>query len=252
MQKQRIQSYDIYRGLLLAGMVIFHIITNLTSLSFEQRFFYWIPMGFIVFLGVILGRFLKNRTNKKLILALKVLACFLIFNIPNYLKSEFNFFELIKGNQVIFSFEILLPMALLILLSIPLDRLVKFAHYGTLISLAAITVLNLAGFYSYNLAFLLYGLVGYFISLKLDLHSLAAEQENSQSLLALLICIIPFIILAFGHFYDFLFIPQIFAAYYLIVRILPQERFLSFLGRNSFTIYVGHIFIIKIITLIIK
>ena len=264
MTKQRIQSYDVYRGLLLAGMVIFHIIVNLTSLQFDQRFFYWIPMGFVIFLGVILGRFLQNKTNKKLVLALKILACFLILNIPNYFKSGFNFFELIKGNQIIFSFEILLPMALIIFLSIPFDRIIKsseneapgkpsqtgvIAAFTTFIAIAA---LNLSGFYSYNLAFLLYGLVGYFLALKLDLHTLAADQKNKQSLLALLICVIPFIILAAGGFFDFLFIPQIFAVYYLIVRFLPREKILSFLGRNSFYIYIGHIFIIKAVTLLIK
>ncbi|MFA5829888.1 MAG: hypothetical protein WC843_05360 [Candidatus Gracilibacteria bacterium] len=248
MQKQRIQSYDIYRGLLLTGMVIFHIITNLTSLQFDQRFFYWIPMGFVIFLGVILARFLQNKTHKKLILALKILACFLIFNIPNYLKSDFNLFELIKGNQVIFSFEILLPMSLLILISIPMDKLIKNSIYSGLISLIAIIILNLSGFYSYNLAFLLYGLVGYFLSLNWDLHSTATNLKNRQSIFALLTCIIPFIILAFGNFYDFIFIPQVFAVYFLIARVLPKNQMLSFLGRNSFYIYIGHIFVIKAIS----
>lgn len=139
-------------------------------------------------------------------------------------------------------------MSLLILLSIPMDRLIKHSICGALISFIAIIILNLSGFYSYNLAFLLYGLVGYFLSLKLDLHSIATEQKNRQSIFALLICIIPFIILAFGNFYDFLFIPEIFAVYFLIVRVLPREQILSFLGRNSFYIYIGHIFIIKAIT----
>jgi peptidoglycan/LPS O-acetylase OafA/YrhL len=221
-------------------------------------------MGFVVFLGVILARFLQNKPQKKHILALKILACFLIFNIPNYLKPEFNFFELIKGSQEIFSFEILLPMALLILLSIPLDRIIKSSDNETpgriaptgavaaLITLIAIAALNLSGFYSYNLAFLLYGLVGYFLALKLDLHSAAEKQKKRESILALIICIIPFIILAFSGFYDFLFIPMIFAAYHIIAKFLPNNRPLAFLGIYSFYIYIGHIFIIKAITLIIK
>jgi len=268
MTTPRIQSYDIYRGLLLAAMVAFHLAANLTALRFDHHYFYWVPMGFVVFLGVILARFLQGKTAKKLPLALKVLACFLVLNVPNYLKPDFNLSALALGDQALFSFEILLPMAMLIFATIIFEQAIylfnKSRHTPRLIiwSAAAITflaliALSLSGFYSYNLAFLLYGLVGYFMALDLNLHTLATgqanhsppSQKNMQTLLAAAVCIFPFVILARGIFFDFLFLPQVIAAYFITTRFIPDSRALSWLGKNSFVIYIGHIIAIKLISM---
>lgn len=266
MTTPRIQSYDIYRGLLLAAMVVFHLLTNLTPLGFDHHYFYWVPMGFVVFLGVILARFLQGKTAKKLPLALKVLTCFLVLNIPNYLKPGFNFSALILGDQALFSFEILLPMAMLIFATIIFEQAISLFNKGrrtprliilssAAISFLALIALSLSGFYSYNLAFLLYGLVGYFLALELDLHSIAASQDmplpqqNLQPLLAAAVCVFPFAVLARGMFLDFLFIPQVIAAYFISARFIPNSRALSWLGKNSFVIYIAHIVAIKLLAL---
>lgn len=256
----RIQSYDIYRGLLLAAMVVFHILVNLTPLRFDQHFFYWVPMGFVTFLGVILARFLQGKTSKKLSLALKVLACFVILNIPNYLRPKFNFWALIKGDQAILSFEILMPMALLIFASILFDRFAGsrsqaapgnsfISASGAALTLSTIIILNFSGFYSYNLAFLLYGIFGYFIAKNTNLHQIAEKPTPLLTVICILLTAAPFILLYFGYFFDFLFLIQVFATYLLLGKILPQNNTLAFLGRHSFSIYVGHILIIKLISL---
>ncbi len=246
----RIQSYDIYRGLLLAAMVVFHILVNLTPLRFDQHFFYWVPMGFVTFLGVILARFLQGKTSKKLSLALKVLACFVILNIPNYLRPEFNFWALIKGDQTILSFEILMPMALLIFISIPFDKISRIPEcLPKILTLAGIIALGFIGFYSYNLAFLLYGIFGYFIAKNTNLHQIAEKPTPLLTVICILLTAAPFILLYFGYFFDFLFLIQVFATYLLLGKILPQNNTLAFLGRHSFSIYVGHILIIKLISL---
>ncbi len=255
-KQQRIESYDVYRGLLLTAMVVFHVLVNLTSISFDQHFFYWVPMGFVIFLGVIAARFLRNRTKKKLILALKILICFLVFNIPNYFIANFSPSSLIIGDQSVLSFEILMPMALVLLLSIPLDYAVnrfagKAIGIGLAAILSAIAIMNVYGFYSYNLAFLLYGLVGYSVAAGKDLHQAAQKLNPMLSALSLLICFIPFLMLLFGIFYDFLFIPTVFAAYFLMARHVPRNSYLAWLGYHSFFIYVAHIFVIKAFVILI-
>jgi hypothetical protein len=243
----RIQSYDIYRGLLLTAMILYHIVANFTSLNRDPRFSYWIPMGFVLFLGVILARFLQNRARKKLWLALKVLAAFFLLNIPKYLDPEFRLLTLVRGHFYFFSFEVLLPMGLLILFSIPLDRTKRVAWPLAALAYACIVAMSLAGFESYNLSFLLYGLVGYFVALRVDLHGLAVTQKAWYALPLVLISAVPFILLGFGYYVDYLFVLQVIACYFLLTRLAPRNRPLAFVGRHSFVIYIAHIVAIRII-----
>jgi len=95
-------------------MILYHVIADLAPLHRDLRFSYWIP-SVRAFPGVILARFLENRTRKKLWLALKVLAAFFLLNIPKYIDPEFPLLALVRGDLYFFSFEVLLPMGLLIL-----------------------------------------------------------------------------------------------------------------------------------------
>jgi hypothetical protein len=243
----RVQSYDIYRGLLLTAMIVYHVVANLTPLRFDLRFSYWIPMGFVLFLGVIVARFLQNKTRKKLWLAAKVLAAFFLLNIPKYLDSEFTFVRLARGDLYFFSFEVLLPMGLLVLVSIPLDRTKRLAYPLAGVTFVCIVVLSLIGFDSYNLSFLLYGLLGYFLALKIDLHTLAVNLKGGYVVPLVLVSALPFALLAFDYFYDFLFVLQVIACFFLCTLLIPRNRPLSFVGRQSFVIYIAHIIIIKLI-----
>ncbi len=101
---------------------IFHILVNLTGWVFEQEFFYWVPMGFILFLGVVLGQFLVGKTFKKLSLGFKLLVLFLGFNAPTFYGGV-HFADFLRGDSTLFSFEILLPMAVLIFSTILWDQI---------------------------------------------------------------------------------------------------------------------------------
>jgi peptidoglycan/LPS O-acetylase OafA/YrhL len=243
----RVHSYDLYRGLLLASMVVYHVLLNLTPLHLNVSYFYWIPMGFVLFLGVVLARFLQNQTHKKLLLALKVLGAFAVLNIPNYFKPEFTLLALVRGSELVLSFEILLPMALVILLSIPLDRLRRFGYLLAGVTLVAIAAVNLAGFYSYNLQFVLYGLVGYFLALKADLATIARTRNPWFTVVAALVCCIPFVLLRLGYYFDFVFVFGVLALYYIVAQWIRSSRPFEFVGRHSFVIYIAHIVVIKVI-----
>jgi uncharacterized membrane protein len=244
---RRVQSYDIYRGLLLTAMVVYHVVANLTPVRFDLRYSYWIPMGFVLFLGVILARFLQNKTRKKLWLAAKVLAAFFVLNIPNYLDPGFTLARLARGDLYFFSFEVLLPMGLLVLVSIALDRTGRFAPLLALLAFACVVFLSVIGFDSYNLSFLLYGLIGYFVALRVDLHALAVAQNSRLAVPLVLVSALPFVLLTLGHFLDYLFVLQVIACYFLLTRLVPRNRPLSFVGRQSFVIYIAHIILIKVI-----
>lgn len=263
MKNPRIISYDLFRGVLLIGMVIFHILVNLTSLQFDQRQFYFVPAGFILFLGVILAYFLKNRTGKKLVLSVKLLAIFLLLNIPNFIAKDFTVLDFISGDPRIFSFEILFPMTVMILLTLLTDKVdqiksVKLAKSVQLLILALflllLSILNHFDIFYYNLIFTIYGLIGYFAA---SLHNLDQSLQQFQKtilkkIFALvffaLITIIPFFILHFFKLYDLLIILQIFAMYFAFNIIIRNNKPLTLLGKHSLLLYVGHIVIIKLLS----
>ena len=138
-------------------------------------------------------------------------------------------------------------MGLLILVSVPLDRAKRVAWPLAGLVYACIVALSLTGYDSYNLSFLLYGLVGYFVALRVDLHSLAIAQKAWYALPLVLISAVPFVVLGFGYYFDFLFVLQVVACYFLLTRLVPKNRPLAFVGRHSFVIYIAHIIVIKII-----
>lgn len=72
-------SYDLMRAVLVIGMIIYHIRANFPQLQtisipafsptpLRDR----VPVGFMVFLGVVISQFLTNKKNKLLSLALQL------------------------------------------------------------------------------------------------------------------------------------------------------------------------------------
>lgn len=251
MKIERITSYDVFRGLLLVGMVIFHLIVNLSDIKFDQNYFYWVPLGFMLFLGVILGKFLDGKTKKTITLGIKLAAIFLILNIPNFISENFTISQLIIGNQKIFSFEILFPMSIAIFASIGLNKFVK--NYKTaliilLVLFSILTYLYLTNIYSYNLSFLIYGIIGYLIGKNLDMDNLSRKISKSAFPVVILASIIPFFTISYTGIIEILIILQVIALYFLSTKIFNKNNFLIVLGKHSLFLYVFHIILIKIIS----
>jgi len=246
MNNERIVSYDIFRGVLLIGMMVFHVLVNLTPIKFNQELFYWIPMGFIMFLGVILGQFLVGKTRKKVFLGFKILIIFLIGNLGNFATGA-SFLYLLRGNQALFSFEILLPMSALIFLSIFLDRALFKWKFFLLFLFLLLVLLQLADFYSYNLAFLVYGLIGYFLGAGLNLDSAVSNVSGRFRWVVLFLAIAPFFLVKLFGLVDFVVAIQVLALFALCAWIFKKSQTLYFLGKNSLVLYVAHIVIIRVI-----
>ncbi|MCK9186264.1 hypothetical protein M0P48_02385 [Candidatus Gracilibacteria bacterium] len=255
MQRERITSYDAFRGLLLVGMVIFHIVVNFSNIAFDQNFFYWVPLGFMLFLGVIIGKFLDGKTKKIIILALKLLGIFLILNIPNFILKNYTPAQLMIGNNQIFSFEILLPMSVLSFLSLGLNKFVKTRKTALILSiilLAILTYLYTINIYSYNLSFIIYGIIGYFLGKNLDIDDISKKISNKIFPIIIFMSLAPFFIINYTGILEILIISQVLAMYFIIAKIFSKNNFLIILGTHSLSLYVLHIVIIKIISLFYK
>ncbi|MFA6992038.1 MAG: hypothetical protein WC269_02010 [Candidatus Gracilibacteria bacterium] len=251
MKKDRVTSYDSFRGLLLAGMVIFHIIVNLSDLKFDQNYFYWVPLGFMLFLGVILGKFLDGKNEKVITLGIKLAAIFLILNIPNFISKNYTPSQLIIGDQKIFSFEILLPMSIATFISIGLNKFVKTHKSALIVSLALLSILTylyLINIYSYNLSFLIYGIIGYLIGKNLDLDTMSKKISKKTFLLVILALLVPFFVINYAGIVEVLIILQVLALYFFTAKIFDKNKFLIILGKNSLFLYVFHIVLIRIIS----
>ncbi len=249
--KRRIVSYDVFRGFLLVAMVCFHVLANLTDLVFDQRIFYWVPMGFIFFLGIVLSAFLKNKKKKKFFLGAKLFGVFIFLNVHHFVQNELSFGMLLMGDTLKTSFEILFPMSLMIFLSLFFDQFSR--QWKILFALAffSLVLLNGLHFYSYNLCFLIYGLLGYFLGFGVDLDEMTKRWMNLKSIfVAIGVCYAVFFSIYFLDFRDFFVLFQMLAFYFLSTALFKNSDFLCFLGRNSFSFYIGHIFLIKLLTLL--
>ncbi|MEK7085942.1 MAG: hypothetical protein AAB953_02920 [Patescibacteria group bacterium] len=249
MRGERITSYDAFRGLLLVGMVIFHLIVNLSNLEFNQNYFYWVPLGFMLFLGIILAKFLDGKNKKIITLGIKLLAIFLILNIPNFISKNYTPSQLIIGDQKIFSFEILLPMSIATFASIGLNKFIKthkIALITSIILLSILTYLYLTNIHSYNLSFLIYGIIGYLIGKNLDLDNISKNISKKTFLIVILASIIPFFTINSAEIIEILIILQVLALYFLTAKIFNKNKFLIVLGKHSLFLYIFHIVVIKI------
>lgn len=244
---ERILSYDIFRGILLIAMVIFHVMVNLTNLQFDQSFFYWIPMGFIMFLGVILGQFLRDKSAKKINLALKLLLIFLGLNIYNFLTKDFGVLDLIKGDQTLFSFEILFPMSILIFSTLLLDPLREKWKTCLAICFFLLILMNHYSLFYYNLSFLLYGLLGYFLSIGVNLDQLARRYQGFRYASLFLFLTVALFLLQFVEIFDFILVFQVLALYFLSTILFKKSGLLTLLGKHSFALYISHILVIRFI-----
>lgn len=230
------------------GMVIFHLLVNLTSWQFNQELFYWVPMGFMWGVGVILVRFLRGRGKKKLWMAAKLLGIFLVFNIPNFWQNGLDFSRLIVGSAQLFSFEILLPMAAVIVASLGLDKL----NHGKIylgIFLAFLITADALGVESYNLLFSLYGVLGYFMGKEFDLNSWT--EKRALLIPAIMGAIGVFLIVQSWGLMESLVMGQVVALFLLSNFCFNNNRILVWLGKHSLMLYVAHIVVIKGLVLII-
>ena len=96
-------------------------------------------MGFVLFLGVDPGSLSAEPDPQEAVARSEGAGgVLLVLNIPNYLKPDFTLLGLhSRGDELVISFEVLLPMGLLILLSIPLDRLRRYGYLLAGLTLAA-------------------------------------------------------------------------------------------------------------------
>lgn len=255
MKEARITSYDAFRGLLLIGMVVFHLLVNLSDIKFDQNYFYWVPLGFMLFLGVILGKFLDGKNKKVITLGIKLAAIFLILNIPNFISKSYTPAQLIIGDQQIFSFEILLPMSLATFVSISLNKFIKNCKTALIASLAllsALTYLYLINVYSYNLSFLIYGIIGYFIGKNLDLDNISKKISNKIFPVVIFASLAPFLAINSAGIIEILIVLQVLALYFLTAKLFNKNKLLIVLGKHSLFLYVFHIVLIKIASSLIQ
>ncbi|MFC1616324.1 hypothetical protein ACFL21_04235 [Patescibacteria group bacterium] len=246
--KSRIISYDLYRGILLIAMVIFHVAANLSRIPFNHELFYWIPAGYTLFLGVILGQFLKKRSKKCFKLGIKLLILFLIPNLIILIKNPEHLLQLFPGNIEIFSFEILLPMSIITFLTIPSQKIpskiIPFFLGTLLMATLALDILNIN---YYNLSFIIYGLIGYSAAISWNLDN---QFKKFQELFIIFFSIITIGIFWYTSKYGishFLITLQCFTIYFAL-KLTLKTKFLTKIGADSLFLYIAHIVIIKIIS----
>jgi len=256
--KERLYSYDVFRWILTIWMIIFHLFLNLSSFNIGIFYYYWIPVGFMVFFWLIVGQFLSKKSKKIIFLSLKLLWIFFLLNSKNIfdnLNSEI-FTNLIIWNQEIFSFEILFAMWISLFL-IPVFNFLqwkinKFWKYLFILPFLWILILDFTNFYSYNLLFILYWFLWYLIwaNLNLDNFYKKINKMNYSRHISIVLLFLSIFISFLLELRIFVII-EVFLLYFLTSSYLWSNKILSFLWKNSLFIYIFHIFLIKWISILL-
>lgn len=260
--KQRIYSYDVFRGVLILAMVIVHVWVNFFAHSLNPGLYYWIPVGFMLFLGVILGQFLKNKPKKVIGFAVKLLAVFFLFNIPVFFNNAqiLSWKDFLMGNQAFFSLEILFPMGVFALFCVLFQwfwekvgvKSKKLNSWLLLIFLLSlIFISDFVDYYSYNFVFFLYAGCGYLIGTTWNLNEIALQLTSSRWFYVnIVLLVVSFFMILWFPLLRIEAVLQTVGIYLLFSSL--RSNVLIFLGKHSFVIYVGHIVVIKIVQMLIS
>jgi len=149
--------------------------------AFVERFFLWIPAGFVFFSGLVAGEVLWEKKSAWYFVrrAIQLLGIFIIANLFIVVvikKGSFVHFpeDFFWGDQTSSSFEILVPIALTMLLAPVLARIPSsLGILWGILFLLTVDIFRMDGiFYSYNLQFLILGMLGFFFGRESSLDSL--------------------------------------------------------------------------------
>lgn len=242
----RLPVLDVTRGILVLGMIVVHALGAWMLREDLGRF----PLdllsslvagGFVFLSGFLIGKvLLQKKTGRTLQKqGWRLLFLFLLFNIPLWIYKGIAPYQLLfvpidpAGRA---SFEILLPIAYLILLA-PLFK--RFSSTTLLIlSCGGLLFLDVLQYYPYAPKYLLVGIAG-----------LALGRQE----LRLLPVVALFLFLAFGVILSIHFLWTLvpLALFTLLLLLWPlEQRYLSFLGKHSLFLYIVHIPLVLALSLI--
>lgn len=248
MQK-RIEVLDYARGLLIIGMIIFHVFLNLSRLNLPELYFHPVSVGFVFCTGFLLSKvLLSKKTNSQIITrGLKLLMLFTLGNFYFWYLYAVPLREIVKffviGVPDFTLFEIMVPIAWVIILSF-LSRKID-SKIGLLASFSLLLLMDIFTYTPYVIRFLLIGFFALFAGKNKGLNNLYEKK-----LWFILLLFLPF----YYFFADFwsaqlIFFALIFSCMdFLMKKTKICQNCLIILGQFSLFLYFFHIILIKIIS----
>jgi hypothetical protein len=279
---KRDEIFDFIKGILVIGMVVYHSLNYFTTgYSVIYDYFSFVARGFILLSGFMCGaiyysKFQKDRyyVLKRLpIRAFKLISIFLIINISIGMLAgrmgsgnsdaansilAWTRITLLEGAPYLSSFEILVPIAYVLLIS-PLF----FHKTGFGINLIYVIIFSYMAFslfdidLSYNLNCLLIGIGGISIGLVYTRINKYLDNIYLRSGLAVFLTIIYVILIPMGFdirqniLITFVYICIVIFNLYSLGRLLNLKKCFSskiiIIGRYSLFLYIGQIVILHIL-----
>ncbi len=251
----RIQSLDTSRGVLVCGMIVFHVLLHLYQGSVRAAFLAFIPAGFLLFSGVLVSNVLQERktTFQIVVRGTKLLVLFLLCNLILWLHSPFPLKEmamsLIYANPQTMSFEILVPIAWTVILSPVFLRL--HPRFTSISALSGLLMLDLTQTFPFTLKFFIIGVLGIGIGKQRILRFLSTDDRMSDRnaiIVALFSAILYMLLGMWNHsswvLQTFFVVVAFSSLPTFIVRSHRLASALSLLGRHSLFLYVFHVMLI--------
>jgi hypothetical protein len=249
----RIGAFDVYRGILVIGMIVFHTWFHLFDGSPPSILFHWVPSGFVLCTGILLGMVLSQKKTGSQIFwrGLKLFLIFLALNIPVWIYEKISFYRIsvsfIMGNASFSSFEILLPIAITIMIS-PLLLRFRWIWIGSFLAFLGLFLLDIFQYFPFTLKFLLIGILGIFLGRIPIFRGILQRNSSSKfGLITLCLLILLLLSLAFPTSWT---IPMLLSIFLLLGISSFQNsgsQTLIFFGQYSLILYIFHVALLQIL-----
>lgn len=258
MSIQRIITLDIFRGILVLGMIVFHSSFHLFNGEVNQNLFHWVPTGFVLFAGILIGNVLRDRKTTEYFFyrGLKLLLFVALLNLPLWIRYEVPPVEIMRlfllGNPSFSAFEILIPIALVIMTAGVLLRIPRLI--GIVFFTSILLLMDVLQSHHFTFKFYTIGALGVFLGQMNVSPLLLSFSKKTGALFAA--------IGSFLLFYLLSVIPAVWTLQVILALLLfgwlpfflqknkKLESFCVLLGKYSLFLYIFHVAVIRVLALL--
>ena len=225
-------------------MIIIHVIAHLSTASFPEWWYLWVPVGFVAASGLLGGILSEHKSSISLFMrGVRLLILVLVLNLPWRMET---FTEYVF--PVALRFEILLPIALTIMV-IPAVVRISFPRLLFVLTVAGLISLDLLQWFPFLPKFLLIGVAGVLLG-RLPVGKILLSEHSPVSRYAWLLVLFAIVLTIGVHPSLTVATASSLSVLIFLPSILKPETLIAgnmeLLGRHSLLLYIFHVALIVV------
>lgn len=253
----RIQSLDVSRGVLVCGMIVFHVIVHLYQGTLSPVYLAFISAGFTLFSGLLVSRVVSAKKSpfRIVLRGVKLLTLFLVCNLPLWIHSPFPLRDIVRfvtlTDPQVVSFEILVPIAWTVICSPLVLRL--HPTVTILSSMIALAAFDVSHTFPFTLKFLIIGMMGIGIGSHPALRFFASDAplRSARAAMFVIASVLLYAVLGTWNIDSWLLQSIVVILLFTWIpsaasRVPVLASALTLLGQYSLPLYIVHVTLIAL------